>query len=58
MVEFALRFVLSHADVDIVLTGTINPDHLEANIRWAEKGDLPEEMLRKAHDIFDERFGI
>ena len=57
VVEFALRFVFSHADVDIALTGTINPDHLEMNIRWMETGGLPEEMLRKARDIFDEHFG-
>ena len=54
MVEFAMRFVLSHADVDVALTGTINPDHLEANIRSMERGDLPEEMLRKARDIVDD----
>ena len=57
VVEFALRFVLSHPDVDVALSGTMNIGHLETNIRWAEKGPLPEETLRKARDIFDERFG-
>ncbi len=57
MVDFALRFVLSHADVDVALTGTANPDHLEANIRAANSGALPGHMLRRARDLFVERFG-
>ena len=57
VLEFAMRFVLSHADIDLALTGTINPSHLEMNIRSLEDGDLPEEVLRKARDIFAERFG-
>ena len=57
VVEFALRFVLSHADVDIALTGTINSDHLEMNIRGLEAGALPEEMLRRAGAVFEAQFG-
>ena len=57
VIEFALRFVLSNTDVDLALTGTINPRHLETNIRWAESGPLPEETLRPARDLFDQRSG-
>ena len=57
VIEFAMRFVLSNADIDLALTGTINPHHLETNIRALEDGDLPNQMLRKARDIFEERFG-
>jgi len=50
-------FVLSHGDIDLALTGTINPNHLESNIRCLEDGPLSDEMLRNARDIFEERFG-
>ena len=44
----------SNADIDLALTGTINPYHLETTIRSLEDGDLPNEMLRTARDIFEE----
>jgi len=52
-----MRFVLSNTDIDLALTGTINPDHLETNIRSLENGDLPSEIQRKAREVFEERFG-
>ena len=57
VLEFAMRFGLSHGDIDLALTGTINPNHLESNIRCLEDGPLSDEMLRNARDIFEERFG-
>jgi len=48
-----MRFTLSHADVDIALTGTVNPDHLETNIKSMKAGDLPAELLHKVRNIFD-----
>ena len=57
LIEFAMRFVLSNTDIDLALTGTINPDHLETNIRSLENGDLPSEIQRKAREVFEERFG-
>ena len=57
LVEFALRFVLSHADVDIALSGTTNPDHLEMNIRGLETGALPADMLRRTGAAFETKFG-
>lgn len=57
LVEFALRFVLSHADVDIALSGTTNPDHLEMNIRGLETGALPAALLRRTGAAFEAQFG-
>ena len=55
-VEFALRFALSHPDVNTILVGTISEKHLADNIRSAAKGALPEEMLRRTRSVFEERF--
>jgi len=44
----ALRFVLYHADVTAVLTGTTDPEHLRANIAAVESGPLPERVTRAA----------
>ena len=57
MVEFALRFTLSHPDVDTVLVGTTSQEHLADNIASAGKGPLPEEVLQIAKSIFDQQFG-
>ncbi len=57
MVEFALRFVLSHPDVNTILVGTINEKHLADNLRIAAKGPLSEQMLRQTRSIFEEQFG-
>ena len=57
LVEFALRFVLSHADVDIALSGTTNPEHLEMNIRGLETGALPAALLRRTGAAFEAQFG-
>ena len=51
MVEFSLRFVLSHPGVTTVLVGTINEEHLADNIRVAAKGALPEETLTTIRSI-------
>ena len=51
MIEFAMRFVLSHAEVDTILVGTTNPQHISENIRLADKGSLPGEILDRAMGI-------
>ena len=48
MIEFAMRFVLSNPDVDTLLIGTVNRQHLSDNIRMAAKGPLPPDMLDTA----------
>ena len=37
---FVLRFTLSHPDIDTVIVGTTNPEHLKQNINAARKGPL------------------
>ena len=39
--EFLLRFVLAHPDLDTTIVGTKNPKHLADNVGFAEKGPLP-----------------
>jgi len=46
--EFMLRFVLAHPALDTTIVGTKNPDHLAANVRFAEKGPLPEALRDEA----------
>ena len=57
MVEFALRYALSHPYVNTILVGTISEEHLADNIRFAAKGPLPEEMLRRSRSAFGKQFG-
>jgi aryl-alcohol dehydrogenase-like predicted oxidoreductase len=40
--EFILRFTFSHPEIDTNIVGTINPAHLQDNIRALLKGPLPE----------------
>lgn len=56
MVEFALRFALSHPGADTLLVGTVNEEHLAANVRLAAGGPLPEQMLRRTQREFEKRF--
>lgn len=46
--EFILRFTLSHPDMDTTIVGTMNPDHLRANVAAAAKGPLPDDVYREA----------
>ena len=57
LVEFALRYTLSHQDVNTILSGTISGKHLKENCRYAAKGPLPEEMVRRVGNVFAEKFG-
>ena len=49
--ELALRFVLSNSHVSCVLTGARSNDEVEENIRAAEKGPLPADLLKRLDDI-------
>ena len=57
LVEFALRFTLSHPHVDTILVGTTNAAHLAHNIASADKGPLPQHLLQKTRSIFERPFG-
>jgi aryl-alcohol dehydrogenase-like predicted oxidoreductase len=64
--ELALRFVLSNPDVSTVLTGARSVAEVEANVRSAEKGPLPQDVLDALQEIadmvpfrpFEEPFGL
>lgn len=45
---FLLRFTLSHPDMDTTIVGTLVPEHLQENIRIAEKGPLPADVYAEA----------
>ena len=46
--EFILRFTFSHPEMDTNIVGTINPAHLQDNIRALLKGPLPPEIYVEA----------
>jgi aryl-alcohol dehydrogenase-like predicted oxidoreductase len=46
--EFILRFTFSHPELDTNIVGTINPAHLQDNIRALLKGPLPETIYVEA----------
>lgn len=51
--QWLLRFTLSHPDVDTVIVGTLNPDHLQENVRAAQAGPLPAEVYAEAKRRLD-----
>jgi aryl-alcohol dehydrogenase-like predicted oxidoreductase len=50
--EIALRFTLMQAGVHTAIIGTINPDHAQANIAFADKGPLPDNAARMLGEVF------
>jgi L-galactose dehydrogenase len=50
--EVAYRFCRHERGVDIVLTGTGNPEHLRANIESILKPPLPKSVLQKIEEVF------
>ena len=46
--EFILRYTLSHPHCHTTIVGTMNLDHLAANLLAAEKGPLPKELYDRA----------
>jgi aryl-alcohol dehydrogenase-like predicted oxidoreductase len=53
-VELALRFGLSKSGVSTVLVGYSNLGHLEEAIRFAERGALPADAVRRVLDLSSE----
>ncbi len=51
--DAAYRFVAEPAAVATVLTGTVDPDHLDANVRAIEAGPLPPDLRAELLAIFD-----
>jgi L-galactose dehydrogenase len=50
--EVAYRFCRHERGVDLVLTGTGNPEHLRANVESILKPPLPGPVLRKLEEVF------
>ena len=42
--ELLLRYTLTHPHCHTAIVGTLNPDHLAANIAAAQRGPLPQEL--------------
>src|SRR5436190_1252272 len=51
--EIALRFTLSIEGVHSAIIGTTRPENAERNIHYAEKGPLPEEVVKKIRFAFE-----
>jgi len=51
--ELCLRFVLSDPDISTVLMGARSVAEVEENLRAAEKGPLPQEVLNRLQEIAD-----
>ena len=52
--EAAYRFCRHESGVDVVLTGTGNPEHLKANIEAILKPPLPQAALQRLEELFGE----
>lgn len=51
LAELSLRYVLHHPGVSTVLTGMKSREELKQNLAAAEKGPLPEEVVRRVDEI-------
>jgi aryl-alcohol dehydrogenase-like predicted oxidoreductase len=52
LVEFALRFTLSHPTVSTAIVGSTNPDHIAANVRISDGNLLSDDVLSRAREAF------
>lgn len=50
---FLLRFTLTHPQMSTTIVGTKNPVHLAENVRYAEKGNLSNEIYEEAKRRLD-----
>jgi aryl-alcohol dehydrogenase-like predicted oxidoreductase len=46
--EFILRFTCTNPDLDTTIVGTVNPDHLQDNLRALLAGPLPADLYHEA----------
>jgi aryl-alcohol dehydrogenase-like predicted oxidoreductase len=51
-VELALRFTLSQDGVHSAIIGTANPENARQNVAAADKGPLPDPVVKKIRDAF------
>jgi aryl-alcohol dehydrogenase-like predicted oxidoreductase len=50
LMEFMLRFTISHPDMHTTIVGTKNAEHLQANLDAAANGPLPPDVYAKAKE--------
>ena len=55
LLELALRFTLSHADVSTAIVGTTDPRHLQANALVSDGRPLPADTLDRIREAYDSR---
>jgi aryl-alcohol dehydrogenase-like predicted oxidoreductase len=48
-----LRFTLSHPDVDTIIVGTLNSEHVAENVAAAQAGPLPDDVYAEAKRRLD-----
>jgi aryl-alcohol dehydrogenase-like predicted oxidoreductase len=53
LTEMGVRFVLSNPDVSLTLMGSRSVAEVEANVRAAERGPLPADLLARLQAIYD-----
>lgn len=56
ILEFVLRFTLSHPDVCTAIIGSTNPDHIHANVGISDGKKLPDGIVKEARAAFQARF--
>ena len=47
---FLLRYTMTHPDIDTIIVGTKNSEHLMDNIQMVQRGPLPEDIYIEAKD--------
>ena len=56
ILEFVLRFTLSHPDVCTAIIGSTDPDHIRANVGISDGHPLSDHIVQKAKAAFQSRF--
>ena len=56
--QTAIKFVLTGTNVATVLPNILNMGQLEEFVAAPETEDIPPEMLKRLHDLFDDDFGL
>jgi aryl-alcohol dehydrogenase-like predicted oxidoreductase len=51
--DFMLRFTISHPDIHTTIVGTVNPDHLQSNLKAFQEGSLPDNVYNEAKSRLD-----
>ncbi len=56
LIEFALRFTLSHPNISTAIVGSTNPEHIKTNCQISDGQKLPDTTIQKARQLFAEQF--